>query len=152
VAVTEQRDIAVDGQRPCDDPLRARRYLLDGLATGHRTFPHGPAGVRLPDLADGSAFHVAVVPFEQVGIDLGLVAVAGQLRGVAGAAQRADEDEREPAPGEEAPGALGLLAAGVGEREVGDAGVLPRLGPRRLAVTDQDDLVVTQESTSDSSG
>src|SRR5919198_1363441 len=115
-------------------PVGPDGQIVQGLAAGEAALPRRPARPLLPDVGGGEAVVGAVVPLHQIGLEFGLVAVAGQPGGLQRPFQRADQDESEPFPGQPGTEPLGLAAPPVGEGDVGPAGVLAGGGPLPLAV------------------
>ena len=138
VAVGEDGDVAVGGQRAGDHAVGPLARLRHGLAAGRAVGPQRPARALGADLRRRPALVVAVVDLGQVGLDLGRV--AGQPRGLARANARRREHERELAARQPLTQRAGGLAAALGERDVGGGGVPAGEAPLRLPVTDQDEL------------
>ena len=90
----------------------------------------------LADLRGGQALVAAVVPLDQPGLDLGTVE-AGELRGAPGAHERRGQDRGERAALEQRCGGAGEVLAALGQRDVGEPGVLAGLRPLGLAVAQQ---------------
>src|SRR5262249_37479738 len=83
-----------------------------------------------------------IIPFDQVGVDDGHIAEAGQLAGLSGPLHRAAENELERIPGEYRPHPLRKPTAVVGQRDVRRPRVLPGKAPRRLPVPDREHIHV----------
>jgi hypothetical protein len=139
VAVREERGVAAVLERPGDGPVGALAGLLGRLALGGTVLPQPPAGTALADLVGRQPLVGAVVVLAQVGVELRAVAEAGQLGGLARAAQRAAEHDPELVAGEPVAQQPGDPAALGREREVGDARVPARHAPLGRAVADEDD-------------
>ena len=87
--------------------------------------------------AGQAALESAVVPFAQVGVDDHSLGEAGQVGRFRGARQGAGEDEPERRAGQPPAEGTRLLATGVGERDVGAAGMAAETRPFGLAVADE---------------
>src|SRR5262249_15976019 len=98
-----------------------------------------PAGPRLADLRRSLPLVVAIVPFDEVGVYPRPGTETGQLTRPTGPLQWAGEDVREGQALQSFAQLEGVAFAALGERQVGQAGVLARDGPRRLAVAGQVD-------------
>ena len=85
VAVREQSDISVCIEGPVDDGAGTDRHLPDRLPARDAVAEEGPAGPVAVDVVGGAAFVIAIVPFAQVGLDLGDSAETGQFAGAPGA-------------------------------------------------------------------
>ena len=113
--------------------------VFDRLATRTAVAPEVPVRILGVDLPAGDALIVAVVPLHQERLR-DRVRVAGKLRRVACALERAGVDGVEPLiaqPGLQ--GARPRFALGQ-ERHVGAAGVAARLAPVGLAMASQKDV------------
>ena len=86
------------------------------------------------DFGGAEAFVVAVVPFDEVGVDDGGRFEATELASVRGADERAGEDFGELETLESAGQLAGVLLASLGEGQVGEAGVLAGDAPGGLGV------------------
>jgi hypothetical protein len=89
------------------------------------------------DLCRSAALILAVVPFDQVGVDFGHGAKAGQFAGPNRALQRAGKDldkGQSPQPLTES---AGVALAAFGQRQIGAAGVLAGETPGSLAMPRQ---------------
>ena len=71
--------------------VRARRDVVDRLATDDPVGEQRPSGAALLYLGAGQSLVLAVVPLDEVGIDDRASRVAGELAGLARALQRAHE-------------------------------------------------------------
>ena len=134
VAAGEDQDVALDGAEAGDDAVGAGGDVGDGLAARRAVVKDVPRGVLAVDLVGAEAFVGAVVPFDQVGVELRGACEAGELAGSAGALQGAGEDGGEGEGLETRPQPAGVALAARGEGEVGAAGVLPGERPGGFAV------------------
>ena len=82
---------------------------------------------------------VTVIPFDQIGIDFGHSPEAGQFARPPGTLQRTGEDVCERHPLKPLAQATGIPFAMLGERNVGQAGVLARQAPLRFAMPGKED-------------
>src|SRR5262245_20367107 len=96
-----------------------------------------PVGALCPNLGRPPSLILAVVPFQQIGIDFGDAPKAGQFTCPAGALQGAGEDldERQSLQTLLKPGGVALAA--LGQRQIGQSCVLAREAPRGLTVPGQ---------------
>ena len=97
VSVADQHDrpAARAGERlddPSQDPVGTGRDRVCLLAAGIRTAEDGPSWIVLTDLSRRAALVLAVVPLDEVVVDI-VDAQAGQFGGAPGPLQRAAEDE-----------------------------------------------------------
>src|SRR4051812_40381625 len=93
----------------------------------------------LENLGAGLPLIVAVVPLNQIRIDLCDLAESGQLASLAGALQRAAEHCVEGQAVEAFTQPSRIAFAALGERDISEAGVLTADGPRRFAMPGQID-------------
>src|SRR5262245_60249717 len=93
VAVREQRDVAAGGAGPREHAVDALADLLGALAAGAAVGEDHPARRALLDLVRRQALVLAVVPFDEVGLDLRAGAEARQVAGDPRALQRAREHQ-----------------------------------------------------------
>src|SRR5262245_21164451 len=135
VPAREEQHVARERADALHDAVGAgpdlRRRLAAGAAVDEDQ-PIGPLGV---DLGAGAPLVAAVVPLDQIGIDLGLGPEARQLAGARRAHERAREHLDEGHPAQPLAEAAGVALAALGQRKVGAARVLSRDGPGRLAVS-----------------
>jgi len=137
VSAGEEKHVTWDRSHPLHDPVRARsdigRALPFGAAVPEQ-IPVRPLGV---DLHAPPTLVLSVVPFQEIGVELGHATVAGQLAGAGSSLERAGEDPGERPPPEPRSQAARLSLAVRSQREIGAARVLTGEAPGRLAVTGQ---------------
>src|ERR1700761_1019242 len=95
-----------------------------------------PVGVCFMDRFGGDALIVSVVPFDEVGIDHGLITEPGDCTGVSRALHRACQDRREMVGRQHGPQGGGDTPPVLGQRNIGRARMLPAQTPGRLAMPD----------------
>src|SRR5262249_32487209 len=98
-----------------------------------------PVGPLLVDFSGCHSLVLAVVPLNEVRIYVSRRAQAGQFAGPPCPLEGAREYPGESQALEPFPQAAGIALAALGERDVGQAGVLAVDSPRRLAVAGQVD-------------
>ena len=123
--------------RAGDHAIGAFADVLDRLTADDLVLPDVPAGVFGADFLRGFALVDAVVPLAQALVDDGLIAIPGDRAGLASALHGAAQHAGEWGAGEVVTQFLGALAAVVGQRDVGAAGVRAGERPRGLAVADE---------------
>lgn len=126
------------GSDPGDDPIDPGPDVGRSLTVGCAVVEEVPAGPLLPDIDRPSSLVGAVVPLEQVGIDLDGLLEPGELTGPAGPGERARQDQREGIGSKARPLNNDLLLAFGQEREVGAAGVPTGPAPGGVAVAEKD--------------
>src|SRR6266700_3825310 len=89
------------------------------------------------NLHRSETFVFAVVPFDQIWIDFGCAAEAGQFAGASGALQRTRQDLREVQSGEPFAKPAGIAFATLGQRQIGKPRMLTGKAPGGLAVARQ---------------
>ncbi len=138
VRVGHAGHVTGDGPDPCNDPIDPSRDVGHALAVGSTVVEQVPPGALPADVEGAPALVGAVVPLEQVGVDLDLLPESGQLAGPAGTRERAGEDEGEGEGGESRPLSPDLDLALGQECQVGAPGVPPRAAPCGVAVAEED--------------
>jgi Xaa-Pro aminopeptidase len=124
-----------------DYPVEPGGNLRGRFPTGNLAGPDSPAWDRPPDFLAGLALIVAVEPLSEILVDLRLVRAnePSQLRGLTGPSPWAAQDELEILGCQVAVQGACLLLAGVGERQVGDRGVLARPTPFGFPMPDEEE-------------
>lgn len=113
--------------------------IREGTRTVTPYIPLEAAG--LAHLLTCTPFGTAVIPFRNL-VKHFEIAITGQLRGLLGAAQRACEHAVRIKPfwkrlTKTLARRTGLLATGIGQRNIGSASMLTRFAPHSLAMTQQ---------------
>jgi hypothetical protein len=137
LAVRKQRDVSFQRAQPRDQPIGAVGHLLGRLAAGAAVGKNVPAGSRRANAATGKSFVVAVVPFLKIGVDFRCLRQSSQFAGAPSALPWTDEYPGEGDWLKPRPQRARFLLAARGQRQVGEAGMLPCERPRGLAVTDE---------------
>src|SRR5271170_2615271 len=139
MAARKQDRAVIRRAKASDNAIGSRPDVCWLLAIRASVAKQEPAGTIGQDLARLPSFVVAVVPLQEVGIDLGSLAEPGQRAGARRALKRAREDfvkrETRKAPLERARLALALFR----QRNVGAPGVPAACAPFRFAVSDESD-------------
>jgi hypothetical protein len=117
-----------------DDAVGTGGDGFDGFAVGGAVAEEFPVGILGADFGGAEAFVGAVVPFDEVGVDFGDIAIAGDDAGFVGALEGAGVDLIELDFGEAGGEAGGFGLAVGGEGDIGEAGVLGGEGPGGFAV------------------
>src|SRR5262245_25388374 len=91
MSMREQNDVAVDRARAGYHPVHPRPDLLWRLAARASIRENQPARGDLVDLLRRQSLVLAIVPFDQVGVDDSLIAEARQLAGLSRPPHRAAE-------------------------------------------------------------
>src|SRR5580765_4904803 len=95
MAVAEQGDVSRCGANLGDNAIGARADLFRRLAARTAVSKHRPTGPRQADLLCLESLVLAIVPLDQVGLDIGKLAKASEHAGFAGALERTSEDQRK---------------------------------------------------------
>jgi hypothetical protein len=134
VAAGEREHVAVDVAHPGDE-------MIGTVAHGYRQFAvraavavEFPTGPFVQDFFGQFSLESTVVPFHQVGINLGDRPEAGQFTRLRGTLQRAGKHPGEGKFPKALPDLAGALLPMFVQRQVGSARSLPRIGPSRVAV------------------
>src|SRR5271163_854890 len=88
----KNQHVASDRAHPAHDTVGPRPDLARRLSSGATVTEELPVRALRMDLSRAAAFILAIVPLDQVGIDLGRTAKSGQLAGAGRALQGAGED------------------------------------------------------------
>src|SRR5262249_30666588 len=135
VAAREQQDVPPDRAHAPDHRVGPRADLPGRLASRAAVAEELPARTLRPDLGGAAALVLAVVPLDEIRIDLGDRGETAQLA----RPERTPEGTREYLGERQLPQPLAeparVALAAFRERDVRESGVLPRERPRRLAVT-----------------
>src|SRR5262245_26494037 len=125
----KQEHIAVDLTQALDHRVGPRRHLIRRFAAGAAMDEKVPVRTLLTDLGRAQTFVLAVIPFEQIRIELGDVLVSGERAGAGSTLQwaRVDLDERQPPEPFAEPACVLFTARSQGQ--VGPTGMLARQTP-----------------------
>src|SRR4051812_19796798 len=130
----KDQHVAAGGPDPLDHPVGASADGGRVLAAGTTVAEQVPVGTITVNIVGFYPLVLAVIPFDRIRHDLGLVAEPSQLAGAASALQRAGENLDEAEPFETAGQLAGVALAMRGQRNVGYAGMLAGQAPLGLAV------------------
>src|SRR6185436_9896547 len=119
--------------------VRAGSHVVGRLATRTPVAEQPPSGPLAEDLGGAASFVGAVVPFDEVAIDLRHATKARKLAGPGCALQRAREYLRERQSAQALAEAPRILLAALRQRDVGQTGVLTGQAPRSFAMAGQID-------------
>src|SRR5205823_4426830 len=139
VGAREEQHVLIVSPHPEDHTISAGADVLDALSARTAIAEELPVRTLLAYLRRAQAFVLAIVPLDQVGIDHGHAAKAGQLAGAGRALQGARPDMVEVLTLEALAEAAGVFFAARRQWQVGQARVLPGEAPGRLAVASQVD-------------
>src|SRR5580700_1235659 len=137
VPVRKQSDVAPGCNRPRDHAAGPDRYLLDRLAIRNSVGKQEPVRTVAPNLGGRTAFVIAVIPFEKVGLDFCLRAEARYFAGAPRAFKGAHQHQTETLTCELFADPGGLHFAGRRERKIGATRVCPRETPGGLSVPNE---------------
>src|SRR5208282_2480355 len=135
----KNQHVAFDRAHPAHDAIGPRADLARRLSSGTAVTEELPVRALGMDLSRAAALILAVIPFDQVGIDLSRVAKARQLTGPHRALQGAGEDLGKSQSAQPLTEGAGIAFAAFGQGKVGPAGVLPGEAPGGFAVPRQVD-------------
>ena len=79
----KKQHVSVYGMHPADNLISPRAHLVGRFTSGAAVAEQLPIRAYRMDLGRAATFILAVVPFEQIAIDVGCGAEAGQLTGPA---------------------------------------------------------------------
>src|SRR6185312_12159543 len=95
MAVREQQHVTVEAAKTRDKAIGASAYRIERFATGTAIAEEKPARPLLADVCRALALVLAVIPLDQIAIDLGIRTEAGQVAGALRALQRAGQHPGE---------------------------------------------------------
>ena len=137
MAAGENEDVSLGGAGPLDDSIGAGSNLGRRLTAGTAVAKELPAGVPLADFGKAQALILAVVPFDEVGIDRGDWLEPRELAGASGALERAGENACELESSQPLGQEPCALLTAFGKRQVGETGMLAGKAPSRFGVASQ---------------
>src|SRR5208282_869265 len=129
----KNQHVAFDRAHSAHDAVGPRADLARRLSSGAAVTEQLPVRALHMDLSGAAALILAIVPLDQVGIDLGRTAKPGQLAGSPRALQGAGEDLGKSESAQPLTEGAGIAFAAFGQGQVGPTGVLPRETPGGLA-------------------
>src|SRR6516164_1675544 len=135
----KNQHVAFDRTHPAHDAVGPRANLARRLSSGTAVTEELPVRTLHTGFSRAAAFILAIVPLDQVGIDLGYTAKSGQLAGASRALQGTGEDLGKSQSTQPLAEGAGITFAAFGQGQVGPAGVLPGQAPGGLAVPRQVD-------------
>jgi len=95
MAARKEQHITIDRSNSIDHPVGSDRDISGRFTARTAVAKELPIGPLLAYFSSAATFQLAVVPFAQIIIDLGLSAESGQLTGVSSALERARVDGGE---------------------------------------------------------
>src|SRR5262249_52243041 len=133
----KEQYVTLDGAHPTHHAVGPGTDLLRGFASGAAVAEQLPVGALPVDLCGAAALILAVVPFDQIGIDFGPGPEAGQLTGPGRTLQGTGENLCERQSFQPVPELAGVALVTFGQRHVGKSRMLAGAAPGRLAVPGQ---------------
>ena len=128
------QNVPLDAHDAGDDPIGSGGDIFGGLAFGAAVTKKLPGGPLPLDVPKHQPLVAAVIPLDQVGIDLRDRSKTGEFARPRGALKRAGEDGREGESPQSLTELAGAILADRVQGDVGPAGALARIGPGRVAV------------------
>src|SRR5208283_1351114 len=137
--VRKNQHVAPDGAQPLDDAVGPRADLFRRFSPGAAVAEQLPVRALGVNVRGAEAFILAVIPLDQVGIDFGRGAKAGQFAGADRALQGTGEHLGKAEAAQPPAKGASIPFAALGQWQIGPAGVLPREAPGSFAVPRQVD-------------
>src|SRR5229473_125231 len=134
VPARKNQNVAFDRAHTINHAISPRSNLGGRFTSGTAVAEQLPVRALGVDLRSASTLVFAVVPFEQVAINIGLGAEASQFACAGCTPQRTGKYPGETPSPELFPKLVGVALAAVGQRQIGQSGVLARETPRGLTV------------------
>src|SRR5579871_608017 len=135
MAVRKEQHITIEGAQARQDTIRPRADRLHRFAAWTAIAKEKPVRPLLANVVGAPALVVAVVPLDEIVVELSSGAEAGQLARSLGALQWTGQHPSEARALETFAQAARVVFAVRCQRNVGCAGVLAGQGPFRLAMT-----------------
>src|SRR5438309_8915373 len=135
----KHEDVAAEGTHTADDAIGSYADLVRSFPARATVAEQMPIRALPEDLGGAPAFILAIVPFCQIRIELGLAVEPRELAGADRALQGACEDLGKSQPAQPLSEGPGIAFAALGQGQIGAAGVLARQAPGGLAVPGQID-------------
>src|SRR5262245_15214377 len=143
MAMCKQGDVSLCGAGFGDNPIDPRTDLFWRLPAWAAIAKNHPVRSFRMNLLWGKPLVLPIVPLHQIALDMRTVAESRQLAGLAGAVERAGQDESERFFGENGLEKSGGRAPIVRERNIRHAGMLPAQAPLGFAVAHQINLLIS---------
>src|SRR5208282_4368205 len=137
MAAGEDQSVTLQRSQPGDHEVSPRPDVCQAFPTGTTIAEKLPIGSQPEDVRCGFSLVSPIVPFNKVRIDFCQCAETGQLARAPGPLQWAREHMGEGQPPQPPAKTTGIAFPTLGQRDVGQTGVLPGDRPRSLAVTCQ---------------
>src|SRR5947207_3598888 len=135
----KNQHIAFDRAQPTDDTIGSGTDLLWRFSVGATVAKQLPAGPLRTNLRRSKTFVIAVVPFDQIAIELCYCTESGQFTGPNGALQGTRENLGENKSRQPLPKSARIAFAAFRQRQIGKSGMLTCSAPGSLPVTRQID-------------
>jgi hypothetical protein len=135
MAAGEEQNIAEHGADSSDHTVSPRSYLCRRLAARTAVAKELPIGPILENFGSPEALIVAVIPFDQIPIDLGCGANSGQLASSTRSLHGACKDFAKRQISKPLTKLTGVALSAFGQRQIGRAGVLTRQTPFSLTMS-----------------
>src|SRR5213079_122975 len=135
----KNQHVAFDGPDATENTIGASANLFRRFSVGTTVAKQLPVGSLRVNLDGSKTFIIAVVPFDQIGIDLGCRAEARWFTRSNGALQRTGEHFGENQSSQALPQPLGVEFAATGQRQIGKPRMLARDAPGGFAMARQID-------------
>src|SRR5580704_640120 len=129
--------ITLDAAQASDDAVGARSDLVRRLASRTAVAEQLPVRMFRMNIDRPPAFILAIIPFDQIGVDFRHAAEAGQLARPLRTLQRAGKHLDESQPAQPLAESAGVALSTVGQWKVGPTGMLAGEAPRGLSVPRQ---------------
>src|SRR5262245_25610553 len=134
MAARENQHISVDKANAAHHAIGSQGYLFRRLASRGAVTEQLPVRTLLANVCTAATLIVAVIPFDQILVHLSHIAETCQFAGTACPLQGAGRDQYESHPLQPFPEAACCRLSMLGERKVGQAGMLTGQAPSGFAV------------------
>jgi hypothetical protein len=134
VGAREYSQVSLESPRSADDPVGSDAHLIRGFSAWATVAEQLPIRALHVDLGGAATFILAIIPFGQIGIDLGDIAKAGEFGSPLRALRRTGQYLSQVRSAQPLSESAGLPFAVFGQRQVGAAGMLPGQGPGGFTV------------------
>ena len=124
----------MDGPDTLDDAIRSRADLIESFSAGEAIAKQFPIRTLRLDFRGGESFVIAIIPFDEVGVDFGCLTEAGKLARAPRPKQRTGKHFAELLIFEPLAELAGIALTAWGERQVRQPCVLAAQCPGGFAV------------------
>src|SRR2546430_12153529 len=140
MAMGEKGDVAIGQYCAVNDRASSCGHMVDRLPAGKTCDPEIPAGNLLANIGCRAAFVIAIIPLDEVRLNLRHISITGEAARLEGTLEWTGEDQGKTFTGQAPCDGCRLFASGFGQRQIRPPGMRARAAPFGFAVPDQPKL------------